>query len=575
TYGVAPITLNATASSDLPVSYTVITGPATISGNVLTVTGAGNVEVEADQAGNTTYDVATPVDESFTVASALLTITPKTGQSMVYGGAVPVLIYTYTGLVNGDTNATFSGGLATTATSSSSVGDYTIGTFNPGTLTVNAAALTITANNDSKTYGTLKTFSGTAFTETGLVTANGDTITGVTETSTGAAASATVGTYNIVPSAATGNRLSNYTIGYVNGRLTENAAALTITANNDSKTYGTLKTFSGTAFTETGLVTANGDTITGVTETSTGAPVSATVGTYKIVPNAAVGSGLSNYTIGYVNGTLTVNPATLTITANNDSKTYGTLKTFSGTAFTETGLVTANGDTITGVTETSTGAPASATLGTYNIVSSAATGTGLGNYTIGYVNGRLTANAATLTITANNDSKTYGTLKTFSGTAFTETGLVTANGDTITGVTETSTGAPASATVGTYNIVPSAATGTRLGNYTIGYVNGTLTVNAATLTITANDDSKTYGTPKTFSSTAFTASGLVNGDTITSVTEISTGAPASAPVGTYNIVPSAATGNSLSNYTIGYVNGTLTVNAALLTITPKTGQTME
>src|SRR5208283_5074519 len=180
----------------------------------------------------------------------------------------------------------FSGGLATTATLSSSVGDYpitvgtlaatgnyTIGTFNPGTLTVNAAALTITANNDSKTYGTLKAFSSTAFTATGLV--NGDTITGVTETSTGAAASATVGTYNIVPSAATGNRLSNYTIGYVNGRLTVNPATLTITANNDSKTYGTLKTFSATAFTETGLVTANGDTSTGVTETSTGAAASA------------------------------------------------------------------------------------------------------------------------------------------------------------------------------------------------------------------------------------------------------------------------------------------------------------
>ena len=302
TYGVAPITLNATASSDLPVSYTVITGPATISGNVLTVTGAGNVEVEADQAGNTTYDVATPVDESFTVASALLTITPKTGQSMVYGGAVPVLIYTYTGLVNGDTNATFSGGLATTATSSSSVGgypitvgtlaatgNYTIGTFNPGTLTVNAAALTITANNDSKTYGTLKTFSGTAFTASGLV--NGDTITGVTETSTGAGSSTTLGTYPIVPSAATGTGLSNYTIGYVNGTLTVNPATLTITANNDSKTYGTLKTFSSTAFTETGLVTANGDTITGVTETSTGAAASATVGTYNIVPSAAAGTG--------------------------------------------------------------------------------------------------------------------------------------------------------------------------------------------------------------------------------------------------------------------------------------------
>ena len=88
---------------------------------------------------------------------------------MVYGGAVPVLIYTYAGLVNGDTSATFSGGLATTATSSSSVGGYpiTVGTLaatgnytityvNPGTLTVNPAALTITANNDSKTYGTVR-----------------------------------------------------------------------------------------------------------------------------------------------------------------------------------------------------------------------------------------------------------------------------------------------------------------------------------------------------------------------------------------------------------------------------------
>ncbi len=86
-----------------------------------------------------------------------------------------------------------------------------------------------------------------------------------------------------------------------------NAAPLTITANNDSKTYGTF--FSSTAFTETGLV--NGDTIAGVTETSTGAATSATVGTYPIIPSAATGTGLSNYTIGYVNGTLTVNRASL------------------------------------------------------------------------------------------------------------------------------------------------------------------------------------------------------------------------------------------------------------------------
>src|SRR5208337_183861 len=103
----------------------------------------------------------------------------------------------------------------------------------------------------------------------------------------------------------------------VNGTLTVNAATLTITANNDSKTYGTLKSFNGTAFTETGLVTANGDTITSVAETSTGAPASGPVGTDPIVPSAAAGSGLGNYSIGYVNGTLTVNPAALAMTANS------------------------------------------------------------------------------------------------------------------------------------------------------------------------------------------------------------------------------------------------------------------
>ena len=62
-----------------------------------------------------------------------------------------------------------------------------------------------------------------------------------------------------------------------------------------------------------------------------------------------------------------------------------------------------------------------------------------------------------------------------------------------------------------------------------------------------------------------------NGDTITGVTETSTGAPASAPVGTYPIVPSAATGNRLNNYTITYVNGTLTVNPSIIILDPTAG----
>jgi subtilase family serine protease len=67
TYGVAPITLTATAASLLPVSYTVISGPATVSGSTLTITGPGSVTVQATQAGNTTYAPATPVSIVITV----------------------------------------------------------------------------------------------------------------------------------------------------------------------------------------------------------------------------------------------------------------------------------------------------------------------------------------------------------------------------------------------------------------------------------------------------------------------------------------------------------------------------
>ena len=74
-----------------------------------------------------------------------------------------------------------------------------------------------------------------------------------------------------------------------------------------------------------------------------------------------VGPG-SNYTITYANGTLTVNPAALTITANNASKTYGQTATLAGTAFTASGLV--GGDTVGSVTETSTGSAATAAVGT-------------------------------------------------------------------------------------------------------------------------------------------------------------------------------------------------------------------
>jgi len=363
------------------------------------------------------------------------------------------------------------------------------------------------------------------------------------------AATTTVGTYsgNILCSS-TGATTQN--VATVSSTVTP--AALTITASNANKVYGAVATLSN--YTTNGLV--NGDAITTVSLTSTGSPATANVGTYNIVPSSATGTGLSNYNISYTDGTLTVTPAVLTITASNANKVYSTVANLGSTAFTATGLI--NGNTVTAVSLSSTGSPASANVGTYPIVASAAVGTGLSNYSISYTDGTLTVTQAALVITANNTSKVYGIVANLGSTAFTATGLV--NGNTVTAVTLSSAGSPATANVGTYNIVPSGATGTGLSNYNISYTDGTLTVTPATLTITASNQVKCQGVTFTIGNTQFTTVGLVNGNTVTAVTLSSIGSAIGTAAGNYSIIPSNAVGTGLINYNIVYVNGQFTVN---------------
>jgi hypothetical protein len=92
-----------------------------------------------------------------------------------------------------------------------------------------------------------------------------------------------------------------------------------------------------------------------------------------------------------------------------------------------------------------------------------------------------------------------------------------------------------------------------------------LTVDVKPLTITADDRSKLFGQTLLLGTTAFTTSGLVSGDGIAGVTLTSAGAAGGAAVGTYPIVASdavGAAGTNLDNYSIGYVDGTLTVTLA-------------
>lgn len=83
--------------------------------------------VTAQQSGNTYYTAATPVVQTFTISPAILTVTAQ-NLSMAHGAPVPTILSTIIGLANGDSPSVVIGApaLATTATSASPVGAYTI-----------------------------------------------------------------------------------------------------------------------------------------------------------------------------------------------------------------------------------------------------------------------------------------------------------------------------------------------------------------------------------------------------------------------------------------------------------------
>ena len=264
----------------------------------------------------------------------------------------------------------------------------------PGNYRITPAPLTITANDLSKIYGQGITFAGTEFTTSGLFF--DDTVGRVTLTSAGAAANANVGdgSYTINAAGAAGDGLSNYTITYVGGEMTVGRAALTVTANDASKTYGQGVTFAGTEFTTAGLLF--NDSVDRVTLTSAGTAANAGVagGPYVINAANASGDGLANYNVTYVGGEMTVDRAALTVTANDITKTAGNTYLFNGTEFTTSGLLF--NDSVNRVTLASAGAAPGATEAgsPYVITATGATGNGLENYAITYEDGALSVSGS-------------------------------------------------------------------------------------------------------------------------------------------------------------------------------------
>src|SRR5207237_7783222 len=139
-----------------------------------------------------------------------------------------------------------------------------------------------------------------------------------------------------------------------------------------------------------------------------GAAATATVASspYAITASAALGSGLSNYTISYTSGTLTVNKAPLTVTAASVSRSYGTANPSFTVSY--SGLV--NGETaavLSGSPSLTTTATPSSPPGAYPITIGPGSLAAV-NYTFTFVPGTLTVNPALLTASGVDVNATAG-----------------------------------------------------------------------------------------------------------------------------------------------------------------------
>ncbi|MBA3700069.1 MAG: hypothetical protein H0W78_14565, partial [Planctomycetes bacterium] len=278
----------------------------------------------------------------------------------------------------------------------------------------------------------------------------------------------------------------------------------------------------------------NGDTagsvLTGSPALSTTATAGSPVGSYPITVTRGTLSANNNYSLTYVTGSLTVTPATSSVTLSNLARTFdgaGKAATVTTVPAGLTTSVTYNGNAALPVN-----------AGSYAVVATVTNP----NYT-GTANGTLTIAPAAATVTLSGLANTYdgaGKAATVTTAPAGLSGTITYGGNAALPVN-----------AGSYAVVATITD----ANYT-GSANGTLTIAPAVATVTISGLAHTYdGAGKTATVTTAPA-GLVG--------TITYGGNTALPVnaGSYAVVATVTD----PNYT-GSANGNLTIAQAVATVT--------
>jgi filamentous hemagglutinin family protein len=543
--------------------------------------GTGNKTVELsgftviDGNGGANYQLNLVPNNTSTIAPAPLWV-EVAAQTRLYGDPNPALEVTYTGQVVPDDPIGYSFGGYYPADPTSPVGDYaplvsmlpppmgspvnyTIAGTNLEPLTVTPAPLTVIAEDQSRAYGSANpplTLSYAGF-------RNGETeavLEALPTASTAATATDNVGVYPITAGGGSGQ---NYQLSYLPGELTIDPAPITLSTSAVTKTYDGTTSAAGAPVVIAGSLH---DPISGgnyaFLDPNAGSGKTVTVSNVTI----ADGNGGLNYDVTYVNNTSsTINPAPISVTTTDVIKGYDGTTDAAGVATLIAGTLYGS-DRLSGGTfaflDPDVGTGKTVTVSNVTL----ADGNGGGNYAITYLeNYNSTIANLLLTITANPDSKVYDGITYSGGAGVVYDGFITGEDSSVLDGTLTYTGnAQGAVNAGSYTITPSGFSST---NYTIQFIDGTLTIDPAPITLSSSAVTKTYdGTTSAAGAPVLIAGSLYDPISGGNYAFLDPNAGNGKTVTVSNIT--IADGNGGLNYDVTYVDNTSsTINPAAISVT--------
>jgi sugar lactone lactonase YvrE len=559
TYGVAPFAVAATSNSTGTFTYAVVSGPATISGSTVTITGAGSVTLSATQAAdvsyaagtqNVTFNVLPEIPTlAFTVPNQTFGVAPFTlTASSASTGAITYALVSGPATLSGATVTLTGAGTVVLSASQAADANYTAVAAQNTSFTVAPGTPTLAFTVPNQTFGaapfTVAASSNSTGTFTYAVVTGPATISGSTVTITGAG-SVTLS----VTQAANGN----YAADTQNVTFAVAAEVPTLAFTVPDQTFGaepfSVAAISASTGTITYAVVSGPASISGSTVTLTG------TGSVTLSASQAANG---NFASGVQNATFNVALEVPTLTFSVANQTFGvapfSVAAISGSTGTITYAVVSGPASISGSTITITGA------GSVTLSASQAAN---GNYAAGVQNATFNVALEVPSLTFSVANQTFGVAPFSVAATSASTGTITyavvSGPATISGATVTVTGA------GTVTL---SATQAANGNYAAGVQNATFSVGLQTPALVfaaiaaQNTDSLPFLISASSASTGAIAYTVVSGPaTLTGATVTLTGA---------GTVVLSATQAAAGNYAATIATTTFTVTNGF-TITPVTG----